>query len=69
MAQRNPEPELPDIPECDVEKTPDGFKVVHESGTTAHAPDARKARIAGLRLRVLADLARDEIMFRTGDPT
>lgn len=66
MAEGNPPPE---IPECRVEELPDGrLKVIHNSGTTAIADDERKARLAGLRLRVLADLAY-EITFRTGDPT
>lgn len=66
MASQN---DLPEVPECDVERHGDGFKVTHQdSGTSAIAPDERTARLAGLRLRVLADLAR-EIPFTTGDPT
>lgn len=62
---------VPEIPECSVERDGDGFVVRHESGTTAHAPDERKARLAGLRLRVLADATRAsrETKFWTGDPT
>lgn len=68
MVEHNPGQDVPEIPECDVERTPDGgFKVTHESGTTALAPDERQARLAGLRLRVVADLTADEILFRTGD--
>lgn len=61
-------PELPEIPECDVAREGDGLKVTHRgSGASALVPDdERKARLAGLRLRVLADLAY-EITFRTGD--
>lgn len=63
---------VPEIPECSVERDGDGFVVRHESGATAHAPDERRARLAGLRLRVLADAtraSRDEITLWTGDPT
>jgi hypothetical protein len=60
MAEDRP---LPEIPECRVEKLPDGrLKVTHHSGTAALADDERRARLAGLRLRVVADL------FPTGDP-
>lgn len=64
---------LPEISECSVEKLPDGrLKVTHDSGTAALADDERQARLAGLRLRVLADAtraSRDEITLWTGDPT
>lgn len=66
----DPMPELPEIPECDVARVENGLKVTHrDSGTSALVPDnERAARLAGLRLRIVADLVR-EIPFTTGDPT
>jgi hypothetical protein len=66
MAENSP---LPEVPECSIERHGDGFKVVHESGTSALAPDERKARLAGLRLRILADLTSAEALRLTGEPT
>jgi hypothetical protein len=65
-----PEPEVPEIPECDVTPVAGGFLLTHRrTRATATAATPADAVIEGVALRVAASWRSEIIPFRTGDPT